>query len=42
MVTQKMPDLNVITVEATSKSIRGTARSVGIEVVACGCRYRAC
>ncbi len=34
IATQKMPDLNAITVEAASKSIRGTARSMGIEVVA--------
>jgi large subunit ribosomal protein L11 len=30
----KMPDLNANTVEAAAKSIRGTARSMGIEVVA--------
>ena len=30
----KMPDLNATTVEAAAKSIRGTARSMGIEVVA--------
>ena len=29
----KMPDLNATTVEAAAKSIRGTARSMGIEVV---------
>ena len=34
IATLKMPDLNSITVEAASKSIRGTARSMGIEVVA--------
>jgi large subunit ribosomal protein L11 len=34
IATQKMPDLNAITVEAASKSIRGTSRSMGIEVVA--------
>jgi large subunit ribosomal protein L11 len=28
-----MPDLNSITVEAAARSIRGTARSMGIEVV---------
>jgi large subunit ribosomal protein L11 len=28
-----MPDLNATTVEAAAKSIRGTARSMGIEVV---------
>ncbi len=32
--TQKMPDLNANTVEAAAKSIRGTARSMGIEVTA--------
>jgi len=30
----KMPDLNANTVEAAAKSIRGTARSMGIDVVA--------
>jgi large subunit ribosomal protein L11 len=30
---QKMPDMNAVTVEAAAKSIRGTARSMGIEVV---------
>jgi large subunit ribosomal protein L11 len=30
----KMPDLNATTVEAAAKSIRGTARSMGIEIVA--------
>jgi large subunit ribosomal protein L11 len=30
---QKMPDLNAATVEAAMKSVRGTARSMGIEVV---------
>jgi large subunit ribosomal protein L11 len=30
----KMPDLNATTVEAAAKSIRGTARSMGIDVVA--------
>jgi ribosomal protein L11 len=29
-----MPDLNSITVEKAANSIRGTARSMGIEVVA--------
>ena len=29
----KMPDLNAVTVEAAARSIRGTARSMGIEVV---------
>src|SRR6516164_578949 len=31
---QKMPDMNAATVEAAAKTIRGTARSMGIEVVA--------
>jgi large subunit ribosomal protein L11 len=30
----KMPDLNATTVEAAARSIRGTARSMGIDVVA--------
>ncbi len=30
---QKMPDLNAASVEAAIKSIRGTARSMGLEVV---------
>ena len=30
---QKMPDLNAATVDSAIKSIRGTARSMGIEVV---------
>ena len=34
IATQKMPDLTSTTVEAAAKSIRGTARSMGIEVVA--------
>ncbi len=34
IATQKMPDMNASTVEAAAKSIRGTARSMGIEVVA--------
>jgi large subunit ribosomal protein L11 len=34
IATQKMPDLNANTVEAAAKSIRGTARSMGIEVTA--------
>jgi len=29
---QKMPDLNAASVEAAIKSIRGTARSMGLEV----------
>ena len=31
---QKMPDMNASTVEAAAKTIRGTARSMGIDVVA--------
>jgi large subunit ribosomal protein L11 len=31
---QKMPDLNAASVEAAIKSIKGTARSMGVEVVA--------
>ncbi len=34
IAAQKMPDLNSTTVEAAARSIRGTARSMGIEVVA--------
>jgi len=34
IATQKMPDLNASTVEAAIKSIKGTARSMGIDVVA--------
>jgi large subunit ribosomal protein L11 len=34
IATQKMPDLNAATVDAAVKSIKGTARSMGIEVVA--------
>jgi len=34
IATQKMPDLNAGSVEAAIKSIKGTARSMGIEVVA--------
>ena len=34
IAAQKMPDMNATTVEAAAKSIRGTARSMGIEVVA--------
>jgi large subunit ribosomal protein L11 len=30
---QKMPDLNAASIEAAVKSIRGTARSMGLEVV---------
>ena len=31
---QKMPDLNAASIEAAIKSVKGTARSMGIEVVA--------
>ncbi len=31
---QKMPDMNAASLEAAAKTIRGTARSMGIEVVA--------
>jgi large subunit ribosomal protein L11 len=34
IATQKMPDLNAASIEAAIKSIKGTARSMGIEVVA--------
>jgi len=34
IATQKMPDLNAATVEAAIKSIKGTARSMGLDVVA--------
>ncbi len=34
IATQKMPDMNASTVEAAMKTIRGTARSMGIDVVA--------
>ena len=33
IATQKMPDMNAASVEAAAKTIRGTARSMGIEVV---------
>jgi large subunit ribosomal protein L11 len=33
IATQKMPDLNAASVQAAIQSIRGTARSMGIEVV---------
>src|ERR1700754_3424151 len=33
IATQKMPDMNATAVEAAAKTIRGTARSMGIEVV---------
>jgi len=31
---QKMPDLNAASIEAAIKSVKGTARSMGIDVVA--------
>jgi large subunit ribosomal protein L11 len=31
---QKLPDLNTVTIESAVKSIKGTARSMGIEVTA--------
>jgi large subunit ribosomal protein L11 len=34
IATQKMPDLNAASVETAIKSIKGTARSMGIEVEA--------
>ena len=34
IATQKMPDLNAASVETAIQSIKGTARSMGIEVVA--------
>ena len=34
IAAQKMPDLNSTTVEAAARSIRGTARSMGIEISA--------
>jgi large subunit ribosomal protein L11 len=34
IATQKMPDLNTTSVDSAVKSIKGTARSMGIEVVA--------
>jgi large subunit ribosomal protein L11 len=33
IATQKMPDLNAASIEAAIKSIKGTARSMGIEVI---------
>ncbi|MBW8869464.1 MAG: 50S ribosomal protein L11 [Acidobacteriales bacterium] len=33
IATQKMPDLNAASIETAVKSIKGTARSMGIEVV---------
>jgi large subunit ribosomal protein L11 len=34
IATEKMPDLNAASVDAAVKTIKGTARSMGIEVVA--------
>ena len=34
IATQKMPDLNAASIETAIKSIKGTARSMGIEVIA--------
>jgi large subunit ribosomal protein L11 len=34
IATQKMPDLNASSVETAIKSIKGTARSMGIDIVA--------
>ena len=34
IATQKMPDLNATSIESAIKSIKGTARSMGIEVTA--------
>ena len=34
IATQKLPDMNAASVQAAAKTIRGTARSMGIEVVA--------
>jgi large subunit ribosomal protein L11 len=34
IATQKMPDLNAASVEAAIKTVKRTARSMGIEVVA--------
>jgi large subunit ribosomal protein L11 len=31
---QKMPDLNAASIESAIKSVKGTARSMGIDVVA--------
>ena len=33
IATQKMPDMNANSVEAAAKTIRGTARSMGIDIV---------
>ncbi|HEX8713687.1 MAG TPA: 50S ribosomal protein L11 [Terracidiphilus sp.] len=34
IATQKMPDLNAASIEAAIKTVKGTARSMGIDVVA--------
>src|SRR5690348_5990566 len=34
IATQKMPDLNAASIDAAIKTVKGTARSMGIEVVA--------
>ena len=34
IATQKMPDLNAASIDAAVKTVKGTARSMGIEVVA--------
>ena len=34
IATQKMPDLNAASIETAVKSIKGTARSMGVDVVA--------
>src|SRR6204780_764494 len=34
LAKQKLPDMNAASVEAAAKTIRGTARSMGLEVVA--------
>ncbi len=34
IATMKMPDMNAASIESAAKSIRGTARSMGIEVTA--------
>jgi len=34
IATQKMPDLNAASIDAAIKSIKGTARSMGIDVIA--------
>ena len=40
IATQKMPDLNAASMDAAIKSIKGTARSMGIEVVGIGSAFR--